>query len=196
LATPTKKSFELLLSLLDSVTDRAAEKYEGLRLRLVKYFVWSCGCPESWADSLADETLDRIALKLERGTIVENIRAYSLATARFIWLEHGHKFREENLAAELHDRAAETPEAEGSDERYLCLKSCLVTTIKNESDRTLILEYYNTAEGEKNKDHRKRLAQSQGLELGALKVRMCRLRQSLEKCIRDCLRNKAAGVTN
>lgn len=196
MATPTKKSFDLLLALLDPVSASAAEKYEELRLRLVKYFVWSCGCPDSWADALADETLDRIALKLEQGTVVENIRAYALTTARYIWLEHGRKFPPPAVVPmdDAFAVPAATPDAGEPDERYSCLESCLETTIKNESERTLLLEYYNAAEGQKNKDHRKNLARSRGLGLGALKVRACRLRQSLEKCIRDCLKT-SAGVT-
>jgi len=192
LATPTKKGFDLLLARLDPLADKAAEKYKELRLRLVKYFILSCHCPESRADELADKTLDRMATKLEQNTIIENIRAYALTTARYIWLENSHGLREESWEDEPHDVPNESHEIEEPDERYLCLKMCLEKVITEESDRTLILEYYNAAEGEKNKDHRKKLAQSRGLEVGTLKVRACRLRKNLEKCVRDCMKNRAA----
>lgn len=186
----TNNGFQLLLALLDPAADSAAEKYEDLRLRLFKYFVWSCGCPESRADGLADATLDRVASKLEQGTAVENVRAYSLATARFIWLEHGREVREDGWGDEMPDVPATTPEDDEPDERYMCLEACM-DAIRNPSDRQLILDYYDAEEGEKNKDHRKNLARRLGLEVGALKVRACRLRKGLEKCVRECLEKKA-----
>src|SRR5436305_11582360 len=73
----TRKGFALLLLNLDPVPGKAAEKYEELRLRLVQYFRLSCDCPESHADVLADKTLDRIALKLEQGTLIRKIGAYA-----------------------------------------------------------------------------------------------------------------------
>jgi len=181
--------------MLGADAEKAAEGYEDLRFRLVNYFAWSCGCPESRADDLADETLDRVVLKLEQGTAVENVRAYSLATARFIWLEHGHKVREDGWGDEQPAIPAETREDEEQDERYRCLDTCLTEAIKNQADRRLILDYYDAEEGEKNKDHRKKLAQELGLEVNALKVRACRLRQSLEKCIRECLEKGTQVVT-
>lgn len=195
LTNPTNNSLHLLLNRLDADVEKAAEKYEDLRLRLVNYFVWSCGCPESRADGLADQTLDRVALKLEQNTNIENLRAYSLATARFIWLEHGRKVREESWGDEEPEIPVAPPEREERDDRYLCLDACLGEAIKSESDRRLILDYYDAAESEKNKDHRKKLAQKLGLDVGALKVRACRLRKRLERCIRECVEKRTKVVT-
>lgn len=192
MATLTRKGFALLLLTLDHVADKAAEKYEDLRLRLVQYFRLSCACPQAWADALADKTMDRIALKLEQGTQVEKIRAYALATARYIWLENKDILREQNLGDELIDIPNQAQVGEESDDHYLCLKQCLDTAIKDKADRDIILKYYDAAEGEKNKDHRKKLAQSLSIHPGALKVRAFRLRKILEECIRDCLKSEAA----
>ncbi|HEY0173826.1 MAG TPA: hypothetical protein VGB98_22620 [Pyrinomonadaceae bacterium] len=190
----TNNGFQLLLARLDPAADRAAEKYEDLRLRLVKYFVWSCGCPESRADDLADATLDRVASKLEQDTAVDNVRAYSLATARFIWLEHGREVREDGWGDDLPDVPAETLPDDEPDERYKCLEACMDGAIRHPSDRELILAYYDAEAGEKNKDHRKELARRLGMEVGALKVRACRLRKTLEKCVRECAEKKAQGL--
>lgn len=190
----TNNGFQLLLARLDPASDKAAEQYEDLRLRLVKYFVWSCGCPESRADDLADRTLDRVAQKLERDTAVENVWAYSLATARFIWLEHGREVREDGWGDAFPDVPAEGTQADEPDERYACLAACLEEAIRSSSDRKLVLEYYDAEAGEKNKDHRRNLARRLGIEVGALKVRACRLRKSLEKCVRECLGKKARGL--
>lgn len=190
----TNTGFQLLLARLDPAPDGAAEKYEDLRLRLIKYFVWSCGCPESRADDLADRTLDRVAQKLEHETAVQNVRAYSLATARFIWLEHGREVREDGWGNELPDIPAEATPADEPDERYACLDECLNEAMRNPSDRELVLDYYDAEAGEKDKDHRKNLARRLGIEVGALKVRACRLRKILEKCVRDCLDKKVRGL--
>lgn len=186
-----KNGFELLLATLDPASGVAAEKYEDLRLRLTTYFLWSCGCPESEADDLADRTLDRVASKLEQGVSVESVRAYSLTVARFIWLERVREPREDSYGDDLPDVPAEAPADEEPDERYTCLESCLKEAIRNPSDRELILGYYDTEAGEKNKDHRKDLAGRLGIEVGALKVRACRLRKSLEKCIVECVASRS-----
>ena len=54
-----------------------------------------------------------------------------------------------------------------------------------------MIGYYDTDTGEKAKQARKRLADSLGMTVNALKVRACRLRLKLEACITDCV----AGVT-
>lgn len=56
----TATGLEKLLSRLDD----DAEKYEALRLKLCRFFVWR-GCSNSRADELADEAFNRIAAKME-----------------------------------------------------------------------------------------------------------------------------------
>jgi hypothetical protein len=55
--------------------------------------------------------------------------------------------------------------------------------------RTLILGYY-----EENKqakiDNRKALAESFGIDLNALRIRVCRIRMKLEKCINECVKHE------
>lgn len=188
LTNPTNNSLHLLLAKLDPDIERAAAAYEELRGRLVAYFAWSCGCPESWTEDLADQTLDRVARKIEEGTKVESARAYALTAARYIWLEHTRKVREQGWGDEQPDIPAPPPEEDDyADDRHRCLDACLDDSIRSPADRRLILDYYDAAEGEKNKDHRKHLAERLGLDMNALKVRACRLRKSLENCIRECL---------
>ena len=70
--------------------------------------------------------------------------------------------------------------------RLDCLKKCLAEVSSNDSDRRLILDYYGAADGEKNKMQRKNLAETLGLTMNTLKVKACRLRERLERCINDC----------
>jgi DNA-directed RNA polymerase specialized sigma24 family protein len=167
---------------------RAAEKYETLRFKLVNLLTWR-GCVESDADDLADQTLDRVAAKIAEGEKVENVQAYAATVARFIALEHKRKRREDAVGDELPETAV-TPEIEileDRDDRMDCLRECMAETIPNPTDQKIIIGYYDTESNEKNKSARKRLAESLGMSIGALKVKACRLRDKLERCINDCV---------
>ena len=72
-----------------------------------------------------------------------------------------------------------------------CLRRCVATKFSDE-DKRLVVQYYDTEADEKAKNARKRLAESLGMTLNVLKVRACRLRMKLERCINDCV----AGVTH
>jgi hypothetical protein len=177
----------MLLAALDADETRAAEKYETLRYKLVNLLKWR-GCTESDADELADRTLDRVAAKIVEGEKVENVSAYACSVARFIWLEHSRKKREDAVGEDLPEVAVE-PDIDvlkDRDPRMECLRDCMAETVPNPSDRKIIVGYYDTDTNEKNKDARKRLAESLDMTLNALKVRACRLRNRLERCINDC----------
>jgi DNA-directed RNA polymerase specialized sigma24 family protein len=188
LPTLTADSFSLLLAALDADETRAAEKYEALRYKLVNLLTWR-GCVESDADDLADQTLDRVAAKIAEGEKVENVQAYAATVARFISLEHKRKRREDAVGDELPETAV-APEIDilqDRDDRMDCLRECLAETVPNPTDQKIIVGYYDTESNEKNKNARKRLAESLEMSIGALKVKACRLRDKLERCINDCV---------
>jgi DNA-directed RNA polymerase specialized sigma24 family protein len=188
MSTLTTASFQLLLDRLDNDPTR----YEELRVRVSQVLRWR-GCPESHVDELVDNTFDRVASKLGSGEQVENIGAFAAAVARFIWLEHSRK----NKADAVGDDLPETPVEpsldflDDEDTRMRCLRRCVATKFSDE-DKRLVVQYYDTDADEKAKNARKRLADSLGMTLNALKVRACRLRMKLERCINDCV----AGVTH
>lgn len=190
MATLTATAFSLLLTRLDADESLAAEKYEELRLKLVKCFIWK-GCPETSADDLADETLDRVAAKLAQGTKIQSLKAYACEVSRFVWLESSRKRKEDGYGDEMPEIAVEPEISDEPDLRLSCLKSCLTEVAANETDRALIIGYYDTETGEKNKDKRKNLAQQLGLTMNTLKVKACRLRVRLEKCINECVKRRA-----
>ena len=194
--TLTADSFTMLLSALDADEARAAEKYETLRFKLVNFLTWR-GCSNSDADDLADLTLDRVASKIADGEKVENVPAYAGSVARFILLEHNRKKREDAAGDDLPEVPVD-PDVEilkDQDERMGCLRDCLASTIPNPTDQRIIVGYYDTDSSEKNKHARKRLAESLKMSIGALKVKACRLRDKLERCINDCVDRvtKSAG---
>ncbi|MFL6467425.1 MAG: hypothetical protein ACJ72Z_05660 [Pyrinomonadaceae bacterium] len=188
MSTLDANSFEMLLSALDADEIHAAEKYEMLRCKLVSLLTWR-GCIESDADELADRTLDRVAGKIAAGEKVENVAAYAGSVARFVWLEHSRKKREDAVGEDLPEVAvyADIDVLNERDPRMECLRDCLADTVPNPTDQKIIVGYYDTDTNEKNKDARKRLADSLDISIGALKVRACRLREKLERCINNCV---------
>ena len=181
-------AFEQLLARLDPVQEKAAEKYEILRVKLVKALTWK-GCPESRADELADIVLDRMAMKIAGGEKVDNMNAYSQQVLRFVWLEQSRKNKEDTAGDDLPEVVVQ-PDIEilnDPDVRMRCLRKCLAEVIPDGEDRKLIVGYYDTASAEKNKESRKNLADKFDLTMTNLKVKACRLRNRLEACIIECV---------
>ncbi len=58
--------------------------------------------------------------------------------------------------------------------------------------RDLVLQYYREEKREKI-EHRKRLASRLGIGLNALRIRACRIRETLYQCVQTCLGEGAAG---
>ncbi len=78
----TQQQFQRLLQRLHAHSDRAAEKYEEIRWKLIKFFQWdSC----SDAEELTDETLDRVARKLDAGEEeILNVEAFVWGVAKWV----------------------------------------------------------------------------------------------------------------
>ena len=197
MANLSPEAFHLLLERLDSDSSKAADRYEMLHLKLTKTITWK-GCPEADAEMLADVTLDRIATRIEGGELIENMNAYAYQVLRFVWLEYSRKRIEEAAGDDLPEVAV-APDTSVFDEpsvRLNCLRKCMNEVVPDDADRTLIVGYYDAESGKKNKDQRKDLAAKLGLTMNTLKVKACRLRARLEKCINECVERavtKAAG---
>jgi len=156
-----------------------------MRRRLTFYFDRkNCTTP----DELADETLSRVAQKLdEKGTITGlSPIHYCYVVAKFVFLEYLR--RPEQSQASLEDLPG-MPDGPGggiqsaNQEKLECLELCLNKLPA--ADRELILEYYQ-GELRAKIESRARLAQSLGLSTNALSIRACRIRQRLELCVRRC----------
>ena len=188
MTTLTANSFELLLERLDSDEVRAGKKYEELRLKLIKCLSWK-GCPESHADALADIALDRVAVKLAQNEQIQNINAYAYEVLRFVWLEHNRRRKEDAAGDDLPETAV-PPDIEILNEpdlRLRCLRKCMAEVVFDEKDKILIVGYYDLEAGDKLKNVRRNLAEKLGLTMTTLKVKACRLRERLEKCINECV---------
>lgn len=172
----TQEAFDGLLTWLDPDRDRAAHKYETVRIRLIKIF--SCrGCGE--ADDLADETINRVTSRLSEiaGSYLGDPALYFYGVANKVYLEY------------LRRRPAIEPPPlrESSDEiedEYACLERCM-DELPPES-RRLVLQYYQDEKRAKI-ERRRKLADELGIAVNALRIRAHRIRQQLQQCVQVCL---------
>jgi len=178
----TAGAFATLLARLGPDAERAGSAYEALRRGLVAFFSWrGAATPEE----CADQTLDRLAARLEEGVPVEDLPRFARGIARLILFEHWR--RPDARRVPLEDvgpgvvGAAEEPD---DDTLHECLNRCLAELAPD--GRDLILRYY-IAEGRTRIDGRKRMAETLGLSESALRNRAQRLRDNLERCITGCL---------
>lgn len=178
----TQEAFDLFLARLDPDRDKAGEKYEIIRLKLVRYFQWR-GSDTSEMES--DETINRVARRLWEGENIYNLNAYIYGVARIVW-EEARKRR--NLLVELDEAADIVVLVEDDDfekaELQKCLDRCLGYLA--DEDRETITEYYQFEKGKKI-ENRKKLAERFGITLNALRIKAHRKRNNLEACVRECM---------
>ena len=188
----TPEAFTKLLAILDPDPEAAGGKYEKLRRKLIKFFEWR---GSFISDELADETLNRLARKIDQGEEIEkNVYALSLGIARFVLLEALK--RPDNNRLDIKELAAIAappgPWEEDDDLWVVCLRECLRGV--SEENRELIIEYYQD-EGRARIDDRKMLAAGLGISLNALFSRAKRTRDKLEECVARCVKRKSKRKT-
>ncbi len=175
----TADTFEKLLARLAPERERAGVEYENLRRRLTRYFdLKGLGSP----DYAADETLDRLAQKIAAGEDVRDFLHYAFGIAHWVYLER--------LRAEERERRANTNLTQiqresltGTTPYLETLEDCLNKLSKE--DRELLEAYYGETDCVDLVQQRISLAQTRKLTLNSLRLRVYRLRQVLERCIRD-----------
>lgn len=179
--TLTGESFEQLLSFLDRDRDRAALAYDQLHRKLIKFFEWR-GHPDP--EHVADLTLNRVARKLEEGTVVRspNPAAFVLGVARMVFLEESRRLaRQEQVEPAHFVERVDASDADDEDEvRMRVLESCLEGLERD--GRDFLLRYY-TETGANKIALRKQIARELGVSSGVLRLRAHRLRQRLESCV-------------
>jgi RNA polymerase sigma factor (sigma-70 family) len=176
-------AFRRLLEWLDEGADSHGAKYLEMRRRLVAYFVRK-NCTS--VDDLADETLTRVARRLEEeGSIPDPPAHYCYVVAKFVFLEYQRRGSRDQIG--LDDRLACALQTEAHPDREIRQKlldrldQCLAKLAADH--RTLILEYY-CGEAREKIAHRRALANSLGLTMNALSIRASRIRERLEACVK------------
>jgi DNA-directed RNA polymerase specialized sigma24 family protein len=183
----TKESLEKLLLWLDQDRKIASEKYETLRLGLVRFFEWR-GCV--YAEDLADEVIDRVARRIAEGEEVRNIYSYGVGVARFVFLET-MKEREKQQAVLRQLRANPVRgQSPGEDAQMECLRKCLQSLPAESSG--LLMAYYQD-KGRNKIEARKKLAEQWGVSQQTFRMRLQRLRAKLEECVTDCIHREGGS---
>lgn len=178
----TTENFDMLLNWLDPDRESAAQKYEKIRGRLVRIFIGR-GCYE--ADDLADETMNRVTLKVPsiRESYIGDPAPYFFGVADKVHLEWLRK-QKKARPVELADNSPSVDPEPEDDTEYECLEKCLKVLPSRLHE--LIVEYYRGEKRAKIEYHRT-LAEKWGLSTNALQTKTCRIRASLRKCMVDCI---------
>lgn len=178
----TQDAFDKLLLALGDDREQAAEKYLEIRSNLVRFFEWrGCAFPEDHAD----ETLNRVAKKIDEGEEIQNPAGYAMGVARLLFMEiiKGRQ-REQSALNELGTASEAYTESDDGEDRLTCLRSCLENLPPD--NRELIIQYY---QGEKSGkiNSRKQLTERLGIPVNTLRMRALRLRERLQACVEECL---------
>jgi DNA-directed RNA polymerase specialized sigma24 family protein len=182
-----------LLRFFDSDPVIAAEKLINCRKKLVLRFAAE-RCSD--AEDLADETLERVLEVLNRGEkqITTTIEAYISGFATHVLQEYWRRrtLKEvsvDDLSPAIEPRTISLEELElafsQEEDLWNCLKRCLDEL--PQTDREILLRYYDTELGQKLKHVREQMMHSLRLTSSQLRKRTFTLRATLEACIKDCL---------
>jgi DNA-directed RNA polymerase specialized sigma24 family protein len=180
-----RASLDALLDLLGEERDAAAQRYEKIRHRLVKFFAWErCPAPEDHAD----ETFNRVARRVVEGESIVSPENYVFGVARLVRREALSRLQRSEAALVEYARGLQTTERRGDPEQRLLVERCFHRCLAklDEDQRSFILRYYQGTSRDRI-DNRKALAESLGLPLNAVRNRALRQRERLEGCLRSCM---------
>jgi len=185
----TQGALEKLLNSFSPKRDEAAEQYEWMRRRLVRFFEWR---GVDAADEHADETMNRVARRIDEGQTIDNLKSYFYGVARMVYLEALRDREHAPMALDeaIHDlREVITQEME-LDPRVVCLDRCLESLPPQ--NRYLIVNFYEEEKRAKI-ELRQELADKFHISINALRIRAHRIRVNLEECITTCLQAPAGA---
>lgn len=178
--TLDQEAFDNLLEFLNADRDRAGEKYEEIRRKLIKFYLRR-GCPLAIAEDLTDEVMNRVGRKAREiaPTYVGDPALYCYAFAQNVYLEYVKK--------RWDPRPMPPPEPpDEQKERYSqCLEDCMEGL--DDETRLLIVSYYRETKQAKI-DYRKELADQRGLSPNTLRMRILRIKTNLRVCVEECVR--------
>ena len=174
----TPDAFEKLLRWLDPERDRAGEKYEKIRLRLIRIFACrSCCDPEE----LADNTINVVASKIDwlHENFIGDPPLYFYGVAKKIYLE--------SMKPKALPEPPPLPDTSEIEQECNCLDQCVEQEL-TQSERKLVFRYHEKEKGEKIRV-RKQIAEELGISMNALRIRVHNLHSRLRPCIEQCLQH-------
>jgi RNA polymerase sigma factor (sigma-70 family) len=178
------EDFNDLLSWLDPDRERAGEKYETIRQQLIKMFTWK---QASDPEGLADETITRVAKRVAaiRESYEGDPSLYFYGVARNVLHEELRRSSRRQLEPKPDEIASQMDRDDSRERLYDCLDKCL-KKLPSPSQELLLRYYEDSKQGKINT--RQALAAQFGLQPSALRMRVLRIRTTLEKCIEICMK--------
>ena len=172
----------LLTFLCPEDPDEAGLRYLRLHQKLAGYFQF-----RGVADPIAaaDETLDRAARRIAEGSDVPDIDKFCLGIARFI-IKEGWRFNNRASAAFLQFLQQHDHDSKDVD-RFSLMKTCFEQLPQN--DRDLLSSYCSAPTGRARAKYRVELAEQLNYTVTAMRVRVTRVRRSLDDCVKELSRS-------
>ena len=186
---PSLEGFERLFAFLDADAERAAAKYEQVRLRLLKLFAWRGATP---ASEFVDRTVERVIRRISDGgerSVAEPYQYFygvAMAVLRESGLGHADPEpvaaeappADPNAPAAAAPRPADNPELLADAKRRApALRASIDELVP--AYRYLFLDYHRSRSG----TWREELAAARAVPLTALRLRVHRLRSAVEKSV-------------
>jgi RNA polymerase sigma factor (sigma-70 family) len=196
----SEDALERLLERLDGARDRAEQKYQTIRRKLIKYFDWrGCGFPED----LADETLYRVAAQIGEGLVIRSSEpsVYFRGVARNVLHEYWEKPEREMVdldglaeferpSFDPREQERRADEKEQMEARLECLDRCRQKLPPETDD---LLQLYYEGEGRDRIETRNQIAARLNISMNTLRIRVCRVKEDLKSCVENCL-GRTAGL--
>lgn len=170
-----RDGFGEFLQRLEPGREPSEEQYDKWRRKLIMFFEWRC-CDD--ATRLADETIARVLADSYRGVEVEKLWANVYGVAMKVYKDFLRQ--KSRRAIQVLEYQIRQPD-DSSD----CGRASFAAL--DEDKRKLLEAYYSddtTAEA---------LAQTAGISLGALRIKVHRIRAEWRSNYRDCMEKKVRG---
>jgi DNA-directed RNA polymerase specialized sigma24 family protein len=193
-----KEKFDRMLAWLHADQNEAVKQYVKISFKLFKYFerrLYLDQFPCLDAEELADKTIDRVCLKMPH--LADNYEGepvkYFYGVAKYVYQEYTKD--PDRGKKPLPDPPpfppdpVDDPEQIQKELRHRCLEECMKHFSAEECD--LLLRYFQDDKKAKI-DHRKELAEKLKISLNTLRVRIYRLKETLEEYIFDCMKKAQA----
>lgn len=183
------EAWEKFLKLLDDDPDKAGNKYEEIRGRLVTFF--ECRRCQA-AERLADISINRVIKRYFEGEVITTLMGYVFGVAKIVYLEYLAEQRNEKHVQDELLREGEgvvEPDFDGDepDDLQICFDGCMAEV--ESDDRAFIKRYYEESQRKKIKN-RKSMAEELNISQNAVVLRAYHLRQRLKRCIVKCLKKR------
>lgn len=175
------ENFEALLAhLCPEDREEAGRRYSVLHAKVALFL---CLKGVSDPENDAHDALDRAGEKIRKGYNIPDIRSFCIGIAKNIWHERLRELEREKVAFENYQENIHDNRTEAEVERIMNLiKPCFEKLPAD--DRELLIKYYQVPPGLDGARQRCKLAESYKLNIGALRIRISRLRRRLEDCVK------------